>query len=278
MRLLVGSDFIDKIGCKFDSILISLEDLQSSQQPNGNPSLREKITEKKLNEQIPKKMNTQRRGYQYIGMSRDLEDGNAYQPPQPRLFGLTVFNVVGKIANIIRLIICIGLGISAIVIFLIGAGIISGLSGLLYGMAIITLIGAGMLIFDGSTAQWLVQNVLNRLTEDISRFEVDLKESRQQIEERAEQLKQSAEQIAKQEVIIGNITLIQTNMSTLITSLMNAQRQGVDLNELFTANLHKFDFLLGKMTEQVYNEMDMDKNGMIDREEYLIYVNKIREI
>lgn len=218
------------------------------------------------------------KGYQHIGMSRDLEEGAEYQPPQNRLFGLTVFNVVGKIANLIRLIICVGLGISAVVVFLIAAGIISGISGLLYGMAVITLIGAGMLIFDGSTAQWLVQKVLNRLTQDITRFEADLKESRQQIELRAEQLQQSAEQIEKQEVIIGNITLIQTNMSALVTSLMNAQRQGVDLNELFTANLHKFDFLLGKMTEQVYNEMDMDKNGMIDREEYLIYVNKIREI
>jgi hypothetical protein len=164
------------------------------------------------------------------------------------------------------------------VIFLIAAEVISGLSGILYGMAVISIIGAGMLLFDGSTAQWLVQNVLNRLTQDISRFEADLKESRFQIDQRAEQLKESAEQIEKQEAIIGNITLIQTNMSALVTSLMNAQQHGIDINELFTANIHKFDFLLGKMTEQVYTEMDMDKNGMIDRNEYLIYVNKIREI
>ena len=195
------------------------------------------------------------------------------------MFGLSVFNVVGKIANIIRLVICVGLLVSAVVTLLIAIGIFTSASvssGLLYAMVVITVVGMITVAFDCSTSQWLIQKVLSRLTEDVSRFEADLAIGEQQLKEREKQLKQSADQIKRQEIIIADITLIQSNMSNLVTSLVDAHRDGLNINELFTANLHKFDFLLSKMTDQVFTEMDLNDNGAVERNEYLIYVNKMK--
>lgn len=157
-----------------------------------------------------------------------------------------------------------------------------------YFVAVLAIISAICIGFDSATSQWLVQKVLNELSQDVANFERDLDEFKNdlaiaetQIKQRdsqllqsAEQIKQSAEQIKKQEVIISNIKLIQVNMSALLSSMMDAHSEGVNLNDLFRANLDKFDLLLGHMAKGTFNDMDMNKNGLIDINEFMIYVNK----
>lgn len=134
-------------------------------------------------------------------------------------------------------------------------------------------IGAICVAFDSATSQWLVQKVLNQLSTDVLALEKSLKvlngqleEGRIQLDERQAQLKESAEQITKQRIIIGDLTLVQTNMGALLTSLMNAQQDGVNLNELLRQNINRFETLLNNMTEYA------NKNHLIEKQRALFSV------
>jgi len=191
--------------------------------------------------------------------------------------GLSVFGVVGSIANIIRTVICICLLASVVVIFIIATGalvdwLIS--SKILYAVAVVALIGVVAIAFDSSTSQWLIQKVLKELSQSVSELEADLKRlgedlkrSAQQIAQRDEQLVESAAQLKKQDVIVTNLTLIQNNMSALVTSLMNAHSDGADLNAIFAEHLHKFEQELDRL-EQFANNFTRDKP-----KEFQIYVS-----
>lgn len=149
-----------------------------------------------------------------------------------------------------------------------------------YFIAAVAAVGAICVAFDSATSQWLVQKVLNQLSSDVLVLENNLKvlgeqlhEGQKQIDERERQLKESAEQIIKQSKIIGDITLVQNNMSALVTSLLHAQQDGVNLNELFKQHLNKFETLLNNMTDFA------KKNHLIDTSKqrgmpsaYLIYI------
>jgi DNA repair exonuclease SbcCD ATPase subunit len=143
-----------------------------------------------------------------------------------------------------------------------------------YFLAVVAAIGAICVAFDSATSQWLVQKVLNQLSTDVLKLENNLKvlngqleEGRIQIDEReaqlqksAQQLQESAQQLAKQKLIISDLTLVQGNMSALLTSLMAAQQDGVNLNELLRQNLNKFEQLLNNMTEYA------NKNHLVDKQ------------
>ncbi len=86
--------------------------------------------------------------------------------------------MIGSFANIIRIIVCVLLAISAIVILLVAArvfvdGILS--SKLLYFVAIMVVIGSIGFAFDGATSQWLVQKVLQKLSLEVNILTKDIK-------------------------------------------------------------------------------------------------------
>lgn len=147
---------------------------------------------------------------------REVQLTSDKSPASSRCCCVTAYSAIGKLANIIRMILCIGLCISGIVIVIIASGsLVDALvsSKILYVVFAVVLVGGIMLAFDGSTAQWLVQKVLSELTADVARlegdltrlevdiklFEEQLKESRLQIQQRDEQIVKSEEQIVKSE-------------------------------------------------------------------------------
>lgn len=206
------------------------------------------------------------------------------EPPPQKMCGLSVFNIVGSIANIIRTIICICLLASVIVIFVIATGVLVDWlisSKILYVVAVIGLIGVVTIAFDSSTSQWLIQKVLNQLSHDVTRLETslnhldqDLKESGKQIKKRDEQLAQSEAQIKKQDAIVTNLTVIQNNMSALVTSLMNAHCDGADLNAIFSEHLKKFEQQLERL-EKFADTFTHDHNAKsIDLNDFQIYISK----
>jgi methyl-accepting chemotaxis protein len=218
-------------------------------------------------------------------IERQHRDVAAAPPPPHKMCGLSVFNIVGSIANVIRTIICICLLASVIIIILIAAGVFVDWlisSKILYVVAFIGLIGVITIAFDSSTSQWLIQKVLNQLSHDVSRLETsldhldqDLKTSAEQLKKRDEQLVQSAAQIKKQDAIVTNLTVIQNNMSALVTSLMNANADGADLNAIFAEHLKKFEQQLERLEKFADAYVDHNNNNKsIDFNEFQIYISQ----
>lgn len=116
-------------------------------------------------------------------------------------------------------------------------------------------------------SQWLIQKVLNRLSHDVSRLEDQLEKGQQQLDQREKQ-------IQKQERIISDLELVKTKMGSLINSLAAAQANGEDMNRLFEKNLGRFDKLLSKWSAEMFSDMDIDQNGVIDFEEFENFTKK----
>lgn len=194
-------------------------------------------------------------------------------PKTTSMCGLTAFSVVGKIANIIRMIICIGLIGGAILMALIALSVITATT-VLWVAVIIAVAGSVTVAFDSSMSQWLIQKVLNRLSADVSRLEEDIETLSDQLKEGQQQLNQRQEQIKKQEQIISDLATVKTKMGSLINTLTAAQANGEDMNRLFEKNLGKFDKLLEKWSTEMFADMDINQNGVIDFEEFEQYTNK----
>lgn len=226
---------------------------------------------------------------------------------------LSAFSVVGNIATAVRMIVLIGLVAGFILTLLIAANIlVSSIISIkvLYVVAVIELIAAIMIIFDASTAKWLIERVLKRLTKDVirlesdlDRFEADLKESADQIRKRDEQLRQTSLQIEKMNTNIMRLEsdiheskiqlskreeqlerqeIVQNNMKMLLASMIDANKDGVDLNELLRKNINKLEFLLSAMSKEKFGEIDQNQDGVISYDEFEIYsgnlTKAIREI
>lgn len=204
---------------------------------------------------------------------------------------LTAMGVLGRTATIIRSIFALGLGISAIITLLIAIGVfVQALvsTRLLYVCFVIEVGSVVLILFDTATAKWIVEKLIIQLTTDLKIFADQLEESGKQIERRDEQLvtagkqldifnkqlAQNQEQLKKQDQALEKTMLIQTNMRTLLNSLMNANAEGENLNNLFARNLEKFERLLNHMSSTSFTEIDGNHDGLIDPNEFKIYTSR----
>jgi hypothetical protein len=202
--------------------------------------------------------------------------------------GLTAFNVVGKISTIIRGVVTFGLIIGVVFSLLVAFHVVQDPSieaNLLYVAAVFGIIGVLMVAFDTATAHWLIEKVLMRLTRDIARlendlkqFEADLKESRIQLDERNTQLKESKiqidlrdNQIEKTTELLSKQTLVQNNMKVLLASMMDANAEGVDLNELLSKNIDKLEFLVNGVADTKFETLDQNHDGVISIDEFKLH-------
>ena len=191
---------------------------------------------------------------------------NTDNPATTSMCGLTAFSVVGKLANIVRMIICICLIGGAILMALIALSILTSTT-VVWIVVVIAVAGSVTVAFDSSMSQWLIQKVLNRLSADVSRLEDQLELGQQQLDQRQKQ-------IEKQEQIIVDLATVKTKMGSLINTLTAAQANGEDMNRLFEKNLGKFDKLLAKWSTEMFSDMDINQNGIVDFEEFEQYTNK----
>jgi hypothetical protein len=233
-------------------------------------------------------------------------------PVKMGCFKLSALGVVGRLANIIRTVCAVGLGVSAIITFLMALGVLVGVFvaiKLLYVCAVVEFFSVLLILFDTATAKWIVERILVQLASDVKQLEYDLKESAEQIRKRdkqlevgaaqlatsmfqiqerdkqlvvsnqqleisAEQIRTRDEQIRQQERVIEKTLTIQGNMRELLTSLMAAESDGANLNDLFTSNLEKFERLLNRMSGATFSELDANHDGVVDFNEFRIYTSK----
>jgi hypothetical protein len=143
---------------------------------------------------------------------------------------LKALSVVGTIANIIRTVFAIGLAVAALLTVLRITGVFAvTTTGVLWAVVIIEIACIVLILFDASTAQWLVEKVLTRLSDDVDRFETDLAESSRQLKARdiqletqQEQIDLVNEQIVKQQ---ANTKMVQEQLEERETQLGTAQSQ-----------------------------------------------------
>lgn len=180
---------------------------------------------------------------------------------------LGAYNVIGKASNIIRILVALCLLTNAVICLLYGFGFISQLTQLLLVMGIFAGIGSCTMFFDSAAMQWIVQKVLLRLTADIVEFEKGMETMHTNLAESQQQIK--------------NLTLIKNQMSDLITSLIDAHKTGIDLNAMFKSHLDSFQKELARLEKlaviteaRVFNEMDVNHDGVVNHQEFLVFVQK----
>lgn len=206
--------------------------------------------------------------------------------------------VVGKIANFIRVLVALGLLAATITLGLIAGGVIppNSIGGPSMAFSIIVAIGCAMVFFDASTAQFLVQVVLTRLSQEVDRLHgiaIDLRrttkrlqgevdnfsknneEFRKSLEKREKQLENAKKQISEQEDIISDLQVVQANAQNLLQSLIKFGNKTENFDKILTEHMDNLgntakvmEALTDRMTDQYFEQMDEDGDGEIDADEY----------
>jgi hypothetical protein len=187
--------------------------------------------------------------------------------------GLTAFNVVGRLANIIRLVMAIGLAASAILVFLIASGILATvLPIILYVSAGLQICATVTIVFDLSTAKWLIEKVLTTLTQDIYKLEAAVSELNSNVDKlekinddlevsvrRADvQIHERELQIRKAELQIDQFTMELVDMKSIKTQLqatVEKQHAQLENNAMISANMQQ---LLSSMLSAQASGEDMN--------------------
>lgn len=188
---------------------------------------------------------------------------------------------LSKLSRIIRLLVAAMLlasfGITIAVAYNFGIGIMRD-SGILYASATFCIIGAFSIIFDTFGVNWIVERVLNQLSSDVVKLETDLKRFENDLsvmEQNNANLTQNNQKLASLNIELKNETsklaLINSNMKVLISSLMDAQSEGVNLNELISQNLNKLEVLVNDVAKMQFANLDINHDGVVTPDEFALF-------
>jgi len=193
---------------------------------------------------------------------------------------VSAWTLVGNLALGVRILVAIGLVVSTVVTVLIVTQVITN-SPVLWASIAIQCVAIAMVLMDASSIKWMVEKLIKQLAAGLQSLQASLRESQRQIDHRDLQLKQTDAQLVqadgllkKQADQLTQMTTVQGNMRTLLNSLMVAEAEGANLNELFSKNLDKFERLLTTLSASKFDDIDSNNDGVITPNEFTVYTSR----
>lgn len=187
----------------------------------------------------------------------------------PKLCGITAMTAVGKLANFIRLCMAIGLAAAALLTFMIGGGILSNvLPIILYCAATIQVCAVALVVFDLSTAKWLIERVLTQLSASVNRLEDSVEELDKNIDvlnginsDLAKNLDRSDLQVAERDL---QLTASELQLSRMVDSNNELHKMQLNMHQKldkFQTQLENNAIVNGNMQTLLKSMMDANAAG-----------------
>lgn len=186
---------------------------------------------------------------------------------------VSAWTLVGNLALGVRMLVALGLVVSTVVTVLIVTQVITN-SPVLWASIAIQVIAIVMVLMDASSIKWMVEKLIKQLSAGLQSLRESLRESQAQIDRRDTQLAQTDAQIKKQGEQLVQMIAVQGNMRNLLNSLMIAEAEGANLNELFSKNLEKFERLLTTLSTSKFGDIDTNQDGIITQNEFTVYTSR----
>lgn len=186
---------------------------------------------------------------------------------------VSAWTLVGNLALGVRMLVALGLVVSTVVTVLIVTQVITN-SPVLWASIAIQVIAIVMVLMDASSIKWMVEKLIKQLSAGLQSLRESLRESQAQIDRRDTQLAQTDAQIKKQGEQLVQMIAVQGNMRNLLNSLMVAEADGANLNELFSKNLEKFERLLTTLSSSKFGDIDTNQDGIITPNEFTVYTSR----
>lgn len=193
---------------------------------------------------------------------------------------VSAWTLVGNLALGVRMLVALGLVVSTVVTVLIVTQVITN-SPVLWASIAIQVIAIVMVLMDASSIKWMVEKLIKQLSAGLQSLRDSLRESQTQIDRRDLQLKQTDAQLLqadvqlkKQAEQLTQMITVQGNMRNLLNSLMIAEAEGANLNELFSKNLEKFERLLTTLSTSKFGDIDTNQDGIITPNEFTVYTSR----
>ncbi len=193
---------------------------------------------------------------------------------------VSAWTLVGNLALGVRMLVALGLVVSTVVTVLIVTQVITN-SPVLWASIAIQVIAIVMVLMDASSIKWMVEKLIKQLSAGLQSLRESLHESQTQIDRRDLQLKQTDAQLLqadaqlkKQAEQLTQMITVQGNMRNLLNSLMIAEAEGANLNELFSKNLEKFERLLTTLSTSKFGDIDTNQDGIITPNEFTVYTSR----
>lgn len=193
---------------------------------------------------------------------------------------VSAWTLVGNLALGVRMLVALGLVVSTVVTVLIVTQVITN-SPVLWASIAIQVIAIVMVLMDASSIKWMVEKLIKQLSAGLQSLRESLRESQQQIDRRDLQLEQTDAQLLqadaqlkKQAEQLTQMITVQGNMRNLLNSLMIAESEGANLNDLISKNLDKIERLLTTLSTSKFGDIDTNQDGIITPNEFTVYTSR----